>query len=496
MARRIDYPLAVRRLGVIVVVAWSSLAHAYEERIHRLLEERALAAAVLDLAVSSEAASIRSLVWRAGAEHPDAEVRRRFLARWPTEWDDWSFKEFLGLTPEAKVVGIDVLPGPAARVRDVLVPAASQPDEDRRNQNRFAHDKDRNVREDAWKRPLPADPAQLDMGPLKGLASQAYAHYGLPKVALTDDPAVLKMEPRRWAYPPTARAFAPAFAQMFTDLALVAAARGGERDPMAWLFLGHAHHYLADVCNQIHTLQAIYDFFYDAKIESFKEEFFTLGGLVRPRRGFVSIGIDIIGNHHLLSEDLWSKRVLEAKIPEVQAALDGLAHGDDKLEQQLGKVTGPDFARAMTEIVVDASSFEGGAAYQAIRELAVRRLSRAGEKFDDGMDPDESVRPDADKLAFAHYYQLQAAGFARAGTALRRHVAAFRAAIGTNAAERLVATQLAALDEREARLAGYTPRAPEQAQVNWIVPGGLFSALILLALLIRRMVRRARRRRQ
>ncbi len=486
----------MRRLGVIVVYAWvcggSSPARAYEERIHRLLEERALAADVLDLPVSSEVASIRSLVWRAGAEHPDPEVRRRFLARWPTEWDDWSFKEFLGLTPEAKVVGIDVLPAPAARVGDVLVPAASQPDKDRRNQNRFAHDKDRKVREDAWKRPLPADPAQLDMGPLEGLASQAYAHYGLPRVTFTDEPAVLKEDPRRWAYPPTARAFAPAFAQMFTDLALVAAARGGERDPMAWLFLGHAHHYLEDVCNQVHTLQAIYDFFYDAKIESYKEEFFTLGGLLRARRGFVSIGIDIIGNHHLLSENFWSKRVFEGKQPAVATALDALARGDAALDERLASVADVDFARAMTEIVVDASSYEGGAAYEAIRELAVRRLSRAGEKYEDGMDPDAFVRPDADPQALARYYQLQAAGFARAGTALRRHVAAFRAAIGTNAADRLVATQLRALEEREARLAGYTPKPPQRAQVNWVVPGGLLSVLILLALLIRRVARRRR----
>src|SRR5262249_14097626 len=248
----------------MVALAWASLAHAYEERIHRLLEERALPADVLDLPLAGDAASVRTLVWRAGAEHPDPDVRRRFLARWPTEWDDWAFKDFLGLTPEAKVIGIDVLPAPAARVRDAIVPAASQPDQDRRNQSRFAHDKDRTVRKDAWDRPLPADPAQLDMGPLTGLASQAYAHYGLPKVTFSDDPAILKEDPRRWAYPPTARGFAPAFAQMFTDLALVAAARGGERDPLAWLFLGHAHHYLEDVCNQIHTLQAIYDFFYDA----------------------------------------------------------------------------------------------------------------------------------------------------------------------------------------------------------------------------------------
>jgi hypothetical protein len=487
----------VRRLGVIVLVAGSlasSWAHAYEERIHRLLEERAIAADVLDLPVSGEAASIRALVWRAGAEHADPDVRRRFLARWPTEWDDWGFKEFLGLTPEAKVWGIDVMPAPAAHVRDVLVPAASQPDEDRRNRDRFAHDAGRKVRTDEWGRQIPADPAQLDMGSLTGLSSQAYAHYGLPKVTFSSDPAVLKQDPRRWAYPSTARAFAPAFAQMFTDLALVAAARGGERDPLAWVFLGHAHHYLEDVCNQIHTVQAIYDFFYDATIESYKEEFFTLGGLLRDRRGFVSIGIDIIGNHHVLSEDLWSKRVFEAKVPAVQTALDGLARGDAALDERLAKVTDPDFARALTEIVVDASSYEGGAAYQAIRALAVRRLSRAGERFEDGMDPDASVRPDPDPQALARYYELQAAGFARAGSALRRHVAAFRAAIGSNAAERLVATQLAALDEREARLRGYVPKPPERAQVNWIVPGGLLAVLVLSALLVRRLVRRRARR--
>jgi len=480
-----------------LLFVWS-LAHGYEERVHRLLEERALPAELLDAPIALEVVSLRSIVWKAGAEHPDLELRKRFLARWPSEWDDWGFKEFLGLTPEAKVIGIDVLPslGATPRVRDVLIPASAQPDEDRRNRERFAHDARRQVKLDPWGRPLPADPAQLDMGPLRGLASQAYAHYGLPKVTFSADAEVLKTEPRRWAFPPTARAFAPEFAQLFTDLALVAAARGGERDPLAWLFLGQAHHYLGDVCNQIHTLQAIYPFFYDAKIESYKEELVTLGGLLRPRKGFVSIGIDIIGNHHLLAENFWGKRVFEGTDPVVKVGVAKIVAGDPAFEDRLVHVTDPAFGRAMTEIAIDAASYEGGAVYQAIHDLAQSRISRAGVKYEDGMDPDAFIRPDPEPRVLRQFYDLEAAGFARAGTALRRHVAAFREAIGhPGAAERLVATQLAALEAREARLAAYVPKPPETDRINWLVPGGLLAILVLGSLLVRRIVIRLRRRR-
>src|SRR5262249_8533001 len=128
----------------------------------------------------------------------------------------------------------------------------------------------------------------------------------------------------------------------------------------------------------------------------------------------------------------------------------------------------------------------------------VTRLSRAGEHFDDGMDPDDNIRPDADPKVAAHFYDLQTAGFARAGSALRHHVAAYRAALAggvAHAAERLVATQMRALEGREARLAAWKPSPPKTQSINWLVPGGLLVLLALIVLLVRTIARRARRKR-
>jgi len=89
------------------------------------------------------------------------------------------------------------------------------------------------------------------------------------------------------------------------------------------------------------------------------------------------------------------------------------------------------------------------------------------------------------------------AGFARAGSALRRHVQLYLAAVeptrGDEAARkrrfeisarRLVSSQLAFLKEGEARLAAYVPSAPEQESINYVVPGALAGVLVLVAALV------------
>src|SRR5262249_62168895 len=131
----------------------------------------------------------------------------------------------------------------------------------------------------------------------------------------------------------------------------------------------------------------VYGFFYDAKIESYKEELRSLGGLLRSRPDFVTIGVGIIKNHHLLSEDLWSKRVLGGKQP---AAVAAIAAGDAAFEKALD---GAEDARAIAEATIAASAPEGGAVYDTIRELALPALSRVGGNFDDGMNPDAFLRP-------------------------------------------------------------------------------------------------------
>jgi hypothetical protein len=486
-------------LAAAVALAGPLPASGYDEPTHRLLTERAWPADLpreLAPAGPEDLEALRRAVWAAGAVHADAAVQARFLARWPSvrRFDAWAFKELLGLTPEAQVVGIDLAPGPELDPRAVAALGSRQPDDDRRNRDRFAHAPDRSVRRDAWGRPLPADPAQLDMGSLTGVSSQAYAHYGLPRLDFSEDPAVLRSDPRRFAMPRTVMTFAADFAQLHTDLALAAASLGtaGGRQ-LALTCLGQAEHYLEDVANQIHTLQAVYPFFVSAKLESVEEDLLTLGGLLGPRRGFIGIGVHIITNHHLFTEALWSGRVRRAASgggsAEGQAGLDAIAMGDAALEAALDaralRAGGP-FGREIAEPLIDASSREGAEVYLAARAVARRRLSTAAYEFADGGDPEADLSPSADPAQLARFYELQRNGFARAGTAVRRHLRLFREAVAAAgdseagrlalrraALERLVAAGVAGLEARQARLAAWTPSPPARAVVDWRYPGGL-----------------------
>jgi len=496
-------------------------ARAYEEALHQFIGESALPGDLpSDLArpTAEDAAELRRAIWSAGAGHRDARVRASFVARYPAPdaFDAWALKELVGLTPEARVEGIDVFGdlGPDARAAASV--ASRQPDEDHRNIERFAHDGQRRVRRDEWGRPLPADPAQLAMGALTGLSSQAHAHYGLPNLAFSDSPEVLKVEPRRFAYPPSAKAFAADFAQAHTDLALAAAALGtpGGR-ALAWRFLGNAQHYLEDVANQIHTLQAVYPFFVDAKLESWKEELLSAGGLVRERPGFVDIGIGIIKNHHLFLENLWAKRLREAAAghpasPRVGEGLDALARGEPAFERVLdAKALGPDtpFARSIAEELIEASSLEGGEVYLVARDLARRRLSRSRYEVVDHADPDLELRPSPDPARLDRFYELEARGLARAATAVRRHTRIFRAAVAAaeessgarralldSSLARLVGNGIAGLEARESRLAAYRPAPPPERSIDWWVVGLLAGVLGGAALgttwIARRLARR------
>ena len=495
-------------------------ARGYDVAIHSLLDERAIPAEVAERRpvafTMGDVQALRVSIYRAGAAHSEPAVRERFLRRYPTEaaFDAWAFKEFLALDPAADVFGIDRLPEPGTvpSVRALLALGSRQPDDDRRNQSRFAYDAERRVRRDPYGQPVPADPAQLAMGALTGNSSQAHAHYGLPRLVFSDSADVLKTEPRRFAYPPTARAFAAEFVQLHTDLAICAATLDREGGPaLGWLLLGQSHHYLQDVANQIHTLQAIYPFFRDAKIGEIVADVTSLGGVLGARPDFVTIGIAIIENHHLLAEALFAKRVSESLAgrpvhPAVVDALAGIGRGDPTLERALderAQGAGDAFGQAITDVVIEASSHEGAEVYELIRALARPELSRWSHAHAAaGADPDPLLRDPPDPRVLERFYRLQAAGFARAGSALRRHVGLYLAAVAPAApaarrerflisARRLVTTQVDYLDARDQRLAAYRPKPPRSQRVNAWIPGG---ALIALALAGFGMMRLARRR--
>jgi hypothetical protein len=524
-------------LWLALAAATTAAAYGYDETIHALLDRRAydpgFSASEVALPTIAAADALRALVWEAGSTHPDPEVQLGFRARYPTlaQFDGWAFKELLGLNPDRPVVGLDQLPAlpPRPTIGTLLALGSRLPDDDGRNQDRFAHDARRHVRIGPYGDPLPADPLQLTFGPLRGIASQAYAHYGLPKVVLSDDPEVLRRDPRRFGYPPWIRAYGPQFAQLHTDLAVCAAGLGTpEGLALGWLLAGNAHHYIQDAANQIHTLQGIYRFFIDAKTESWKEQLLSLGGVVRARRGFVEIAIGIIRNHHHLTEQLFAKRVRErvgelprhtgplaAVVAITEDPTAAIGRGDPRLERELDRELGlasatdsggadGRFGQIIAEMLVEASSHEGAAVYEAIHALAHPRYSRAGVTFDLKDDPDEALRPDVDPQTLARFYRLQTTGFARAGSALRRHVKLYRATLATlrmdattrqqvalRAARRLVATQFAWKMASEGRLASYTPPPPLRQTVDLWIPAAL-AGLILTGAVARNALRRRR----
>jgi hypothetical protein len=486
----------VRNLLIVVaiVAGLAAPAAAYDQKVHALLSSHAYAGPPTASGDATAVKALREQIWHAGAEARDPALKRRFLVRWPRleTFDAWSMKHLFALNPDKRVAGFDDdVPLPAGdSARDVFAAASRLPDDDERNRDRFRHDDRRGRVYDSWGRPLPDDPATLEMGALTGLSSQAHAHYGLPHLAFSDEPSVLKSDPRRFAIPPTVHTFGADFADSYTMLALLAARLpGGQR--LALTHAGAAAHHIEDVANQIHTVQVgIYAFFVDAKIESIKEDLASVGGLLRPRPSFVSIGIDIISNHHVLAEALYAKHLLNPNDPVATRTLAPIAAAAK------ASACRPGFGRAIAEKLIDQSSYEGPKVYEAIRAAAQRRWSRAGQHFDDNEDPDAALRPDVDLTGF---FDLEVTGARRALVALGDWWASYDACASADddavrsLAETLVRERLDALDAAEARARMYTPKPPDASQRNWWIPIGYVIALFVVVLLIGRMRRRGAR---
>jgi len=489
----------MRRALVLALLASLSLprnATAYEQRIHMELSRRAYAGPPEPTEDPAAVVALRARIYRAGAEASDPALRARFRARWPTpeSFDSWEMKHLFALDPGARVVGFDDLPLPPGSGVESYAVASRLPDDDHRNQDRYRRDARREIVRDAWGRPLPEDPATLAMGSLTGLSSQAHAHYGLARVELSDDPAVLKTDPRRFAIPTTARGFTAEFAGSYTVLAILAARLpGGER--LALAHAGAAAHHLEDAANQIHTVQVgLYDFFVDAKIQSILEDLRTAGGLLGPREGMVPIGIQILTNHHLIAEGLYAKKFLAG-----DSAAQPTGPPDPELAKALARIPpgcGPEVGEEIVQAIVERSSLEGAEVYRAIREVADRRWSRAGVRFEDGDDPEAALRPGAN---LDRFLALEVAGMVRARQGLSTWWERFLSCRGASPeveaaiAERLVKVRLYALDAAEARAAAWKPAPPESRTVSWWVPA-TYLALLAIAVSVARVVLRRRAR--
>src|SRR5262249_37692735 len=149
-------------------------------------------------------------------------------------------------------------------------------------------------------------------------------------------------------------------------------------------------------------------FFIDAKIEQIKEELRSLGGLLRSRPSFVAIGIHIIKNYHTFAEALYAKHLLAPGDP--VAGRTEAAPADAVFASRLDAVSAacaPGFGRAITEELIERSSYEGAPVYAAIRAAADPRLARVGQEFDESSDPDLTLRPSVD---LSNFYGLEARG--------------------------------------------------------------------------------------
>ena len=393
--------------ALLLAALLSSPAFAYNEAVHAFLTRHALPRDhPVTPPTQEDLDGFRALFFVRASANTD------FAQRYPTihDFSAWEFKQFLMLDPAARVHGFDLIPDDAGgTLAELLTRASRWPDDDERNRHRYLRDaRTREIVRAPDGSPMPYDPSTLDFGSLGGTTSQGHAHYGLVDGPLSDDPEVLKKEPWRFAVPPTAHAYGPEFVQLYTDLATLAAESG--LPSAEWLqaaFAGAAFHHLQDVSNQIHTVQVgIYEFFRTAYVQSKLRDLKTLGGVFGQRRSLAQVGLRLIANHHLLSEDLLAKH-----LGELHLAIDD---PDPEIAQA------PDLARA----IIGRSSREAPEVYRLAWRFSAETLRDGvyGHEYDGakGDDPDAYVSrtPEAEQ-AIREFYALQERGLRRAVTAVR-----------------------------------------------------------------------------
>ena len=485
----------------LAILLCAPAAHAYNEVIHAFLTVQAFAgreswlAEELPAPAPAEIEALRALFYREAAARSAA-----FRARFPSldRFDAWEMKRYFMLNPKAQVHGFDPVDLRSMKRGDLLALASRWPDDDERNRYRFHYDDARKAALAPDGSILPEDPATLDFGGLTGTTSQGHAHYGLVEGPLSDDPEVLKKDPRRFAIPKTAHAYGAELAQLYTDLALLAATSDlPGREWLVTCFAGAAFHHIEDVGNQIHTVQVgFYDFFRDAYLQSKLRDVVTLGGVFAPRRSLKQIGVRLVANHHLFSEDLFAKRVAEviAGAPgsvEVREARAGLERDDPPLvvEAERRLARSPDvFGSDLAQAVIELSSPEGAEVYRLAYALSARTLRQGGGHEYDGAkgdDPDAYLAPpsaerDRDLAAF---YALEGRGLRRAATALRLWERQFEAAlrrlhVRAGAADRTVSFLDRYQREAATRRSSYQPEQERGPPIAWGYP---IAAVVIVA---------------
>jgi hypothetical protein len=533
---------------LVALMLLSGAAHAFSVDVHRRLAERALKG-VIDpggMPVVQEKAIVAFWMWlgRFLAQQTEPALDQghpqRFVHRYPSPYafDAFAVRGFLGLrqTGDEPVWGIDTYDRSATLDRlATLVGATALPDLDRRNQDRFAYDTQRRLITLPDGRPVPADPASLNMGALTGLSSQAHAHYQLVAVTMSRDPEVLKARPWAFAVPfgwpegPVATSAAH-MAQLHLDLAVLAKAWGEVEyqtagDYLALTWLGAGLHYVQDVAGPLHAVQVgSYELFKQAQIAHWLMAARTGGGTWGELCSFSSIGVDFLRNHHLTAEAWLARELSELEAgrhahPAVTAAWQAAGQDDSELGKALGTtldpyLTGPvrmqpwddgeGAASLLVKALAELASREGGALYDAMALAGGATLTQVGTRLPDdttlrptllGDPTDPQVQQAIERMA-----QLHASSMRRAFTATRLYWQAFTQANSDAAIRRLRRNALLALEAAERRRAQYQANPPPAALATVHDPRWLWgeiAALIVVAgagLGVRWLWRRRKRR--
>ena len=478
-------PFPALALAVLAVLLQPADGAGYGVRLHDLFPARALADSrapsgravkrdTLPGLTDADVARFRGWFYQRAAALSDPALSRAFRRRYPTPaaFDARAFREFLMMNGEARVLGVDsfaavyramaaqdraldphpeYVPGRRLPLTTAIQLGSIYPDLDRRNQSRIWRDAGGGVVRTATGDTVPFDPMTLNMGRLTGLSSQAHGHYGLNHHPKSDALDVLKRAPWDFAvaigFPGAVETYAEANAQLFTDLALLALLGGRPGWPtLSALYAGSALHYVADVGNPVHTVQAgSYEIYVDATFQAWLRKATTLFGLLGAAPSRSSIGVDILTNLHTLSEELFQYELEDALrrsasgrfegIPEsMHGAVAALDRGDGALRRILADTLArlrsqgpaPAFGAAVTAVVVNAGYEDGADVYRTIRRLAVGPVRRGSVVIDFDTIPDEElwrfIRPRSSRevrVALDHFNELEARGVARVTEALR-----------------------------------------------------------------------------
>lgn len=531
----------------LIVPRW---AEAYAVRIHELFPLRclppseALDRTRLSPVSSNDLDAFRGWLDSQFRNHPDPGVRQRYVTRWPTaaSFDRRAFKRLMSWNLQKEVNGVDQAQGLPCTARQAISVGSGQSDTDWRNRERVALDAQGQPLRLPDGREVPADPLILNMGRVRGLSSQANAHYGLADVPLSAEPEVLKTDPRRFAMAHSwpagpVRTFAREMCQLHFDLAVLARAWGTPAGlSLSHLFLGQGYHYLQDVGNQVHTVQVgYYDFFVKAKLLTWARALVTGGGYFGDLAPFEKVGVELLTTHHVVSENLNAKRideVLANGLPPagpIREAMEGLTQDDPALAASIDEALGdpvpgtasarPEHAAAptlrqsegrakmaalVTDRLIEASSHEGADVYRHMAGALHGRMSRYGVVIDsEEGDPDKLLADTSDPAVKAHLealYGLHAKAYRRVGTAMRRLHARYVDLAGVDVstetarafAAGLLADRLDELDGEERRLSQYMKNPPPAGQTTVKQPAWLIVPLLLVVALGRRWRRLAR----